>query len=186
MVDEMIREIKVCLKNGCFMAALTTALTLPDICGKAQYPDEKSTKKRYEKWFNEYIINQFEYFFDNCGVTPFFSSNLIYLLRCSVLHQGNPGVDQEKSDIDYFELIWREKESASSPIFRAELVENESNKSYECKRYSINLRYLCEVICQATENYYNKNKKLFNFFNYNLEVMDFHTRETFGIRSESL
>ena len=48
----------------------------------------------------------------------------------------------------------------------------------------INLRYLCEVICQATENYYNKNKKLFNFFNYNLEVMDFHTREIFRMGEE--
>ena len=186
MVDELIREIKVCLKNGCYIAALTIALTLPDICGKAQYPDEKSTKKRYVKWFDEYI-KQCGIFPDNhSSDSPYLSSELVYSLRCSVLHEGNPGVDQEKSDIDYFELIWREKESASSPIFRAELVENESNKSYECKRYSINLRYLCEVICQATENYYNKNKKLFNFFNYNLEVMDVHTRETFGIRSESL
>ena len=183
MVDELIREIKVCLKNGCYMAALTIALTLPDICGKAQYPDEKSTKKRYVKWFDEYI-KQCGIFPDNYSSDiPYLSSELIYSLRCSVLHEGNPGIDKEKSNIDYFELIWRERESASSTIFFVETVHNDDG-SDKCKKYSINLRYLCNLIYKATENYYNDNKELFNFFNYNLVSMDFHTREIFRMGEE--
>lgn len=183
MVDELIREIKVCLKNGCYMAALTIALTLPDICGKAQYPDEKSTKKRYVKWFDEYI-KQCGIFPDNYSSDiPYLSSELIYSLRCSVLHEGNPGIDKEKSNIDYFELIWRERESASSTIFFVEML-NDDDGSDKCKKYSINLRYLCNLLCKAAENYYCNNKKLFSFFNYNINSMDFQAREIFRVGEE--
>lgn len=183
MVNELIREIKICLKNGCYMAALTIALTLPDICGKAKYPDEKSTKKRYVKWFDEYI-KQCGNFPDNySNDIQYLSSELIYSLRCSVLHEGKPGIDKDKSDIDYFELIWREMESASSRNFVVETVHNDDG-SDKCKKYSINLRYLCNLIYKATENYYNNNKELFNFFNYNLVSMDFHTREIFRMGEE--
>lgn len=185
MVDELIHEIIVCLENGCYMAALTTALTLPDICGKAKYPNEKSTKQRYIKWSNEHI-KQSGLFADKCSAKPYLSGELLYLLRCSVLHEGNPGVDKEESYIDYFELIWREKEGSSSTIINKVEVSNdkESNKSDKYIKYSINLRYLCGLICQATENYYEKNKELFDFFNYNLVQVDFHVRENFRTGGE--
>ena len=52
MVNEIIREVEVCLNNGCCIAGLSLALTLPDICGKALYPDlEYKTRDRYIKWF---------------------------------------------------------------------------------------------------------------------------------------
>lgn len=186
MVDELLREIKVCLKNGCYMAALTTALTLPDICGKTRYPDEKSTRRRYIKWFDEYT-KQCGIFHDNYSSDiPHLSGELIYSLRCSVLHEGNPGIDKEKLNTDYFELIWRERERAISTNFYAVAIfdDDKNNRSNEYKKYSIDLRYLCNVICQATENYYNNNKELFNFFNYNLVSMDFHTREIFRVGEE--
>lgn len=104
-------------------------------------------------------------------------------MRCSVLHEDKPGIDKDKSDIDYFELIWRERESASSTIFFVEML-NDDDGSDKCKKYSINLRYLCNLIYKATENYYNNNKELFNFFNYNLVSMDFHTREIFRMGEE--
>ena len=54
MIDRIIEEIFVCLNSNCFLAALSTALTLPDICGKAEYGDIQTTK-RYIKWFDKYI-----------------------------------------------------------------------------------------------------------------------------------
>ena len=35
-----IDEIEKSLENECYIAALALALTLPDICGKAEYPSE--------------------------------------------------------------------------------------------------------------------------------------------------
>ena len=59
MINELVREIVGCLKSGYYMAALTTALTLPDICGKAESPElEKKTKLRYINWYNKYIMSK--------------------------------------------------------------------------------------------------------------------------------
>lgn len=52
-----IDEAEMCLENEWFIAALTLALTLPDICGKAEYPDETVTA-RYIQWFNTYANNR--------------------------------------------------------------------------------------------------------------------------------
>lgn len=54
MIDEITKEIKICLNNNCYIAALSLALMLPDICGKAEYPNRKTTE-RYKKWYYEYV-----------------------------------------------------------------------------------------------------------------------------------
>ena len=54
MIEQIVKEINTCLENECFLSALGMALTLPDICGKAEYPTDGVTK-RYIKWTNEYI-----------------------------------------------------------------------------------------------------------------------------------
>lgn len=41
MVDRIVKEINICLENDCYISALGMALTLPDICGKANYPQWK-------------------------------------------------------------------------------------------------------------------------------------------------
>ena len=53
MLLRLIDDMNKALDNDCFLSALSLALTLPDICGKAKYPDEKSTKKRYIDWYDE-------------------------------------------------------------------------------------------------------------------------------------
>ena len=42
MVDMLVNEIRKALEQDLFMVALTTALTLPDICGNAEFPNEKN------------------------------------------------------------------------------------------------------------------------------------------------
>ena len=48
----LTNEIEKALKNNLYLVALNTALTLPDICGKAEFPN-KSTTKRYIEWFDK-------------------------------------------------------------------------------------------------------------------------------------
>lgn len=47
-----IDEIEICLENECYVAALALTLTLPDIYGMAEYPDEKTVGKRYKQWYD--------------------------------------------------------------------------------------------------------------------------------------
>ncbi|MDY4819768.1 MAG: hypothetical protein SO206_05990, partial [Bacilli bacterium] len=113
MVNELIKEINQCLDNGCVMAGLSLALTLPDICGKAIYPELKKPSVRYIKWFDEYI-GQYEHNNKHMRVgIPYLSGELVYSLRNSILHQGTPNIDGKKFGIIYFELLYQQNEGAS-------------------------------------------------------------------------
>ena len=52
---KMIDEIEVCLEQELYMSALMLALTIPDICGKAEYPHAKYIVARYTGWYNQYM-----------------------------------------------------------------------------------------------------------------------------------
>ena len=186
MIQELVREVDACLSTGCYMSALITALILPDICGKAKYPEmEKQTKQRYIKWYDEYI-GQYEKDPEDERGMPYLSGELIYSLRCSVLHQGNPNIDGKKLDIEYFELIWQEHEGCNIPVgfSEAQIITVDGREKAIHKKYSVNIRDICFKLCRLATYYYDKHKEQFNFFNYNLSNTDFNTRRTFGIKQE--
>ena len=54
MIKRIVDDVNKALDHNAYIAALTLALTIPDICGKAYYP-ELGNKRRYIKWFDEYI-----------------------------------------------------------------------------------------------------------------------------------
>lgn len=113
MVNELIKKINQCLDNDCVMAGLSLALTLPDICGKAIYPEFNKPSDRYIKRFDEYI-GQHEHYDEHMRLgIPYLSGELIYSLRNSILHQGNPNIDGKKFGIIYFELLYQQNEGAS-------------------------------------------------------------------------
>ena len=183
MINEFIKEINQCLKNGCVMAGLSLTLTLPDICGKAIYPNLKPSD-RYIKWFNEYV-GQYERInghtmFDK----QYLSGELVYSLRNSILHEGNPNIDGRKFGIIYFELLYRQEEGSNIIIesSEAEIVkdENGNDKSINIK-LMINVRDLCWKICCLSEFCYKEDKNKFNFFNYNIVDTDYYTRHRFGM-----
>ena len=188
MVNEIIREINVCLDNGCCIAGLSLALTLPDICGKAYYPT-LSNKRRYIKWFDEYI-GQYEHDEESAKIgMPYLSGELVYSLRCSLLHQGNPNIKDNEFGIVYFELLYRQTEGVSivTGSAKAEIVKDENgNDKAVNKELCINVRDMCWKICRLAEICYSKDKEKFDFFNYNLVDTDYHTRKTFGIMNRSI
>lgn len=181
MVNEIIKEINKSLDNGCVMAGLSLALTLPDICGKAFYQGLKPSE-RYIKWFDEYI-GQYEHDEEHVRIgIPYLSGELVYSLRNSILHQGNPNIDGKKFGIIYFELLYRQYEGTNILIgsSEAEIIKDENGNDRAInKRLTINVRELCRKICRLAEICYKKEKEKFNFFNYNLVNIDFRTRRTF-------
>ena len=54
MVNRIIKEIQICLEQENYIAALTMALTLPDICGKAAEPS-LGNGVNYKKWYKQYV-----------------------------------------------------------------------------------------------------------------------------------
>lgn len=188
MVNEIIREINVCLDNGCCITGLSLALTLPDICGKAYYPT-LSNKRRYIKWFDEYI-GQYEHDEESAKIgMPYLSGELVYSLRCSLLHQGNPNIKENEFGIVYFELLYNRDKSNHmlSGSSQAQIIKDENgNDKAVNKIFSISVRDMCWKICRLAEVCYKNNKEKFDFFNYNLVDTDYHTRSTFGMEKRDI
>ena len=109
MIYRIIDEINKCLDNECFISALMTALTLPDICGAIEYPND-GTAARYKKWYREFI-GQYETHGEDDNM-PYALADVIYDLRCSLLHSGNPSVNLKQRDLTKFDL-WITKDITS-------------------------------------------------------------------------
>ena len=179
MIDVLVEQINMSLKNNCYMTALTTALILPDICGKAKYPDLKN-KERYVKWYDEYIGKYEKNSIQNDDM-PYLSGKIVWKLRCSLLHEGNPTVNKRDSDIDYFELLWQGYQRCSI-VMDSVLVQSNVDGSIVKKEFSVNIIRICNIICSVAKNYYKEYKDTFNFFNYRISNMEKRTRETLRIK----
>jgi hypothetical protein len=88
-------SIKISLDNEAFYAALITTLTLPDICGKIEYPN-KTPKDRYIDWFNKYLYEKYNQRGYNNSIDFLVAENC-YALRCSLLHEGETEILTQKS-----------------------------------------------------------------------------------------
>ena len=165
MIDIIVREIRQCLENDIFVPSLISALTLPDICGRAQHPNWESGR-RYVAWYDENI------YAPEVGGLPNITGTVAYSLRCSLLHLGNPQIALEKLDIQSFELV-------------AQPADDErqfgTQKSMECviggdgvphfiknRKISIGIRHFCHLLCDKAEKYYKEHKEKFIFFNYTI------------------
>ena len=77
----IIEDLDLALKRGCLFAALSLALIIPDICGKAKDPNA-GVGKRYVEWFDQYIGNHMRKVFAGDGEKlPYLSGKLVYGLR---------------------------------------------------------------------------------------------------------
>lgn len=171
MVSRLVQDIEKALNNDLYFAALVSALTLPDICGKAEYPAEESSRKRYTAWYDEQIGNYEKNPRDKNDV-PYLSGEVVYSLRCALLHEGNPNVKNEKLKltprIDHFVLVIEKKNQFD---IYGDSSSMEEYGNVRIRRYKMNIRRLCLIICRVAETYYKENQEKFHF-NYEIEDRD--------------
>jgi len=166
-----IEEIEICLEHELYLAALSLALTLPDICGKAEYPKLGSTQ-RYIQWYNQYMEQYKEGNAPYDSDMPYLSGGVVYNLRNSMLHSGNPNVESKKiktvqSKVDHFEL-----RLAKDFLGDTSCVGYGGNKNIVKREYYVNVYLLCQRLCTTATEYYQKNKEKFNFYSYSINVGD--------------
>ena len=163
MVSKIISDCEQALQSGLYFAALSLALILPDICAKAKYPDEKSNKKRYVDWYDEYVApwHKHSKIREDSEELPYASGEVIYSLRCSVLHQGTPGIDSDKCNISDFRLIWETQEP--------EYLWSSSGTAPGERHLDLPIRTICKTILDEARSYYESNMEQFNFFCYSVE-----------------
>ena len=179
MIQRLIDDINKALDNDCFFSALSLALTLPDICGKAKYPNEKSTTKRYIDWYDEYI-GAYEQCPGEEGKMPYLSGEVVYSLRCSFLHQGNPNIEREKIQeecckVDHFTLLTEKKKKFNVLSDSANISEqffNGKQLGETHRRYEVNVRRLCFILSACANGYYREHPEQFNFFDFSIVDLD--------------
>lgn len=175
MIDRLIDDVNKALDAEAYMAALALALTIPDICAKAEYGDSLNNKDRYVKWFDTYI-GQYEICPRQEGEErlPYLSGEVVYSLRNNVLHQGTPNISKDKirddvNKIDEFSLVI-EKKNKFDIYSDASTLEKQCymGQTKSTRSYSVNVRRLCQRICSTAMYFYENNKSKFNFFNFQI------------------
>lgn len=180
MFLKIIEEIRKCLDNDLYTAALALSLTIPDICGNIEYPKISLSATKYKKWYREWI-GKYEISsesFDE-GI-PYESADVIYSLRCNMLHSGNIDIEK-KCGIDNFELLTVPKNSCScnTSCREIEWYSDDKGRKIICSRsLTINVRILCEKLCAAATKFYYDNQEKFALENKFVDI-DRRTRRIF-------
>lgn len=169
MVERLINEVNIALENRLYLVALNTALTLPDICGRAKYPNTK-TSDRYKMWYKEYI-GQYEQGGNVTDKMPYLNEEVVYQLRCALLHQGNPNIGKEKTGIDCFELVIEAPQNGFGIYVDSSCI-SEHPDNTTVYSYRVSIHGLCFKLCSTALAYYKNNKEQFNFFDYTIIDME--------------
>ena len=171
MVKRIVEEIKACRENDYHLSALALALTLPDICGKAEFPNEYSSRKRYIDWYDNHIgkyeLERSKSLGDTPTEFPYLNGELLYQLRCSFLHTGDADIDKSKlhkeqnQKLEFFLEIRSYDDILSTSTFGA--VQNSQAGEVESRKYTVCVDYLCIILANSALKYYEDNKEKFQF-----------------------
>jgi len=161
-----IREIKNAISAGCHQSALSLALTLPSICSAIEYPTISNESDRYPKWCDNFMdFNDAKP--DIAGFEAAELNGVIcYALRCSFLHCGNDDILQQKIFTKNNMKITSFQLTPSTSNFGYRYGVNESEVICQ-----INIEYLCNMICDAVEKYYNDQADKTSFTSHTCEMI---------------
>lgn len=155
MIHKIIDEINVALNNELYLVALSSALTLPDVCGKAEYSKDKNGV-RYKNWYNKFVTDKN------------LPAEYVYKLRCSLLHEGNSEVHDHS--VVHFKLMTNSYSNLLGIDFCFNSKITHADGTSE-STVTVYVGYLCTALCRAATDYYNKNKDKFDFINYSIQDM---------------
>lgn len=177
MIPIYVNDIRCSLKNKCYFSALSLTLTLPDICGMVEFPN-KSVAERYIEWYDKYLGDYMKQGKDDLGGNnPWLSGEVIYNLRNTYLHQGNPGivndkVKEEVNQLDKFILMLGDGTVLQTATLNIEAGTQETGKT-TYRMIMVDIAYLCNSICDFALWYYENNQEKFQF------MFDVITQEEF-------
>ena len=171
MVNRIIKEIKVALDNECYIVALMSALTLPDICGKNAYQN-LNVGARYEKWCDTYAYPKIQHTDEDgnaidSGIT-YLNGKIIYNLRCCLLHQGSTDIEGEKCEVEDFELLIPSENEFDACVANFGVTWVNADLENRKRYIRMPIRNICRDLCRAAELYYQNHKDEFGFIKYKI------------------
>lgn len=105
-MERFTKSLRSSVAHGDWYVALSTALTLPDVCGRLIDPTVPSGK-RYPAWFKEWMEPLYTSTLPRIGLHVFLTGEDCYALRCSYLHEGGGDITQQRARkaLDDFHFI---------------------------------------------------------------------------------
>lgn len=116
---------------------------------------------------------------------PYLSGEVIYQLRCSLLHQGVPDIDKgnikaQENKIDHFSLVVEKKKDFDIYSDAASVCWNNASPN-KYRSYRINVRRFCLIVNRVVKSYYEDNKDKFDFMNCNVIDWDAVTEKMYRL-----
>ncbi|HGN9520950.1 TPA: hypothetical protein ACK0I8_000827 [Morganella morganii] len=97
-MNNFIEALDTSIKTKNWYSVLFISLTLPDICGKIEHPDLKSSKSRTIEWYNKYLLPTYTSFIGpSRDRHEFLSGSDFYALRFAYLHEGSDDISEQKA-----------------------------------------------------------------------------------------
>lgn len=169
-LQDIIAQVEKSLEDENYIAALTLALTIPDKCGKAEYPNA-GVGRRYIDWYDVWCNSSDPE--ASADSPPDANGKIIYKLRCALLHDNSTELqytDQENDiKIDDFELEMTDDNKWCFSVFASSITNG------EVKQLRIRIIDLCKWICYGAGTYYKKNKEKVDQSN-SIKVVDYRHR----------
>lgn len=150
---DLINQAKKAQEMEIYFPSLAQGFALIDACARIEYPND-TVSSRYIKWCDKYMVGDFKHL--NQTSLPYTSGEVLYQLRCQLLHEGNVNVDfvnkirDEKNKVNEFELVITHHNPIGSPL-----------GIMESGKMSLNIDGLCNLIFDETKRYYENNVSKF-------------------------
>ncbi len=93
-LEKLLVETEKALDAKLYYIALVTSLALPDVCGALESPDGQASGSRYRAWYDQWVYR----ILAPRGGGATITSDDVYRLRCSFVHQGT--TQHKKSSFD--------------------------------------------------------------------------------------
>ncbi len=105
-LDLLILDLRNCLSQRLFFAAINISLTIPDICSALESDDGSTDRHKYKRWVDNYFPKEYNHFID---------ASDIYKLRCASLHQGKFNHNNPKYSNIFFQV-------SNDSIFHCQII----------------------------------------------------------------
>ncbi len=169
MIEKYVKDIRNALENKSYYSALALALTLPDVCGVAEYPNKKNVSERYISWYDKYIGDNLtapnQLIYDSFNQPPYLSGEMVYNLRNLYLHQGSLNVDvnKMKEDVNKVDmLITTVGDGPMIPEMSLD-VGLGTEPLVKFRVLLVNVSHICGLLCDGALEYYKRNSDKFKF-----------------------
>ncbi|MGF1841502.1 hypothetical protein [Vibrio atlanticus] len=104
-------SIRKAIDSQDWYGALSTALTLPDVCARLEDPTLGS-KARYIQWYDTWMLDKYTREIGRDRVPHvFLHGDDCYALRCSYLHEGGSNIEEQRAQkaLEDFQFIYPRK-----------------------------------------------------------------------------